>query len=41
MVTKEESTKIVDFITLGAGVNCAGACHLVNMQYLFSSSCQH
>ena len=43
MMTKEESTKIVNFnlITPGAGVLVLGRGDIVYMQYFFSSSCLH
>ena len=39
-MTKEESTKIVNFMTLGAGVLVSGRGHIMKMQYYFSS-CLH
>ena len=43
MMTKEESTKIVNLITPGAGGLVLGRAHkhVVNMQYFFSPSCLH
>ena len=38
MMTKEGSTKIVNFMTPGAGVHVLGHGYVVKMQY-FSSSC--
>ena len=35
-MTKEESTKIVNLITLRAGVLVLGRSHIVNVQYFFS-----
>ena len=38
MMTKEESTKIINFITYGAGVlvlGCGHISHIVKMHYLF------
>ena len=39
MMTKEVSTKIVNFTTPWAGVLVLGRGQIVNMQYFFSSSC--
>ena len=43
MMTKESSAKIVNFMTLGAGVLVLGHGHtcIVKMQYFFSSYCLH
>ena len=41
MMTKKESTKIVNFMTPGAGVLVLGHGRIVNMQYFLSSSCLH
>ena len=41
MMTKEDFTKIVNWITLVAGVLVLGRGHVVNMQNLSSSSCLH
>ena len=40
MMMKEESTKIVNFITPVTGVLVSGRGHIVKMQYFFSS-CPH
>ena len=40
MMSEEESTKIVNFMTPRAGILVLGRGHIVNMQY-FSSSCLH
>ena len=41
MMTKEEFSKIVNWITHGAGVLVLGRGHVVNIQYFISSSCLH
>ena len=41
MMTKEESTKIVYFMTPGAGVLVLGRGYIVDMQYFFSSCLQN
>ena len=44
MMTKEGSTKILNFMTLGAGVFALGhghISHVVKMQYFFSSALGH
>ena len=41
MMMKEGSTKIVNFMTHGAGVLVLGRCQVVKMQKFFSSSCLH
>ena len=38
MTIKEQCTKIVDFMTPGAGVLVRGHGHILKMQYSFSSS---
>ena len=40
-MTKEESTKIVHFMTPGIGVLVTERGRIVKMQYFFSSSCQY
>ena len=37
LMTKEGSTKIVNFITPGAGVFVSGRGHIVKMQYFFNN----
>ena len=41
MMSEEESTKIVNFMTPRAGILVLGRGLIVNMQYFFSSSCLH
>ena len=41
MITKEESTTIVNLITPGAWVLVLGRGHIVNMQYFLSTSYLH
>ena len=36
MMSKEGSTKIINFITPRTGILVLGRCHIVNMQYFFS-----
>ena len=40
-MTKEESTKIVNFMSPGIGVLVLGRAPLLKMLYFFSSSCLH
>ena len=40
-MTKEGSTKIVNFMTLGPGVLVLGNSQIVKMQYFFSYCCLH
>ena len=41
MKTKEASSKIVNFMTPGAGVLVLGFGHTVEIEYSFSSSCRY
>ena len=41
MMSKEESTNFVNFMTPRAGILVLGRGHIVNMQYFFSFSCLH
>ena len=36
MMINEESTKIINFMTLGAGIRVLGRGHIVNMQYVYT-----
>ena len=41
IMTKEGSTKIVNFMIPGTGVHVLGHGHIEKMQYFFFSSCLH